>query len=99
MLTASPLIAVAATALTEVGDEPLLSASDSVTSNDARTALAASTQAAVTASARVCLDDRLVTRPNELYGEDGHRSRADELRAASLPASADAPCGGGEQRI
>jgi hypothetical protein len=85
VLTASPLIAIAATASTEAGDEPLLSAFDDVDSDAARTTLAASTQAAIAASARFCLDDRLVTRPNEPYGEDGHRSRADELRAASLP--------------
>ena len=85
MLTASPLIAIAATALTEAGDDPLLSASDGATSNDARTALTASTRAAVAASARFCLDDRLVTRPNEPDGEGCPMSRADGLCTASLP--------------
>jgi hypothetical protein len=85
VLSASSLIAIAATAPTEAGDEPFLSTSDNAVSDAARTALATSTQVAIAVSARICLDNRLVTRPNEPEGKDGPRSRADGLRAASLP--------------
>jgi len=65
VLTASPLIALAATAPTENGDDPLLSTFNKAAFNDATSNLAASVHAAVLTSARICLDDRFVTRPNE----------------------------------
>jgi len=84
VLTASPLIALAATAPTENGDDPLLSTFNKAAFNDATSNLAASVHAAVLTSARICLDDRFVTRPNEPESRNGPVSRADRLRIASL---------------
>ena len=83
-LTASPLIALAATAPTEAGDDPLLSNFNNAASDDATSDLAASIHAAIATSARICLDDRFVTRPNEPESRNGPVSRADRLRIASL---------------
>jgi len=83
-LTASPLIALAATAPTEAGDDPLLSNFNNAASDDATSDLAASIHAAIATSARICLDDRFVTRPNEPERGKGPGSRADRLRTASL---------------